>query len=297
MSNNIPKLSVVIVFYNMRREALRTLYSLTRSYQRNINEEEYEVIVLDSNSSQPLTGKWVESHQANFSYHYISTDQPTPCRAMNAGISLARAENVVCMIDGARVLTPGILANMIRITGFTPNAFIQTLAFHLGPEQQNISMTKGYNQTEEDFLIDSTRWHQNGYELFDISCLAGSSIRGYLYPPAESNCFSAPKSLLQEIGGFDEQFSTIGGGLVNLDVRNRILERETIEPFMLLGEGTFHQFHGGVATNSPPEEKRVRYQIFSEEYERLRGKKFVVNSRNTTLIGALDERSRKYVLA
>jgi glycosyltransferase involved in cell wall biosynthesis len=281
----------------MRREALRTLYSLTRSYQRNINEEEYEVIVLDSNSSQPLTGKWVESHQANFSYHYISTDQPTPCRAMNAGISLARAENVVCMIDGARVLTPGVLANMIRITGFTPNAFIQTLAFHLGPEQQNISMTKGYNQTEEDFLIDSTRWHQNGYELFDISCLAGSSIRGYLYPPAESNCFSAPKSLLQEIGGFDEQFSTIGGGLVNLDVRNRILERETIEPFMLLGEGTFHQFHGGVATNSPPEEKRVRYQLFSEEYERLRGKKFVVNSRNTTLFGALDERSRKYVLA
>lgn len=275
---------------------MRTLYSLTKPYQRNIAEEDYEVIVLDSNSSQPLARKWVESHQTNFSYHYISTDQPTPCRAMNAGISLARAENVVCMIDGARILTPGILANMIKITGFSPNAFIQTLAFHLGPEMQNISMTKGYNQAEEDRLIASTRWHQNGYELFDISCLAGSSIQGYLYPPAESNCFSVPKSVLQEIGSFDEQFTTIGGGLVNLDVRNRILEQERIEPFMLLGEGTFHQFHGGVATNSPPEEKQVRYQAFSEEYERLRGKKFVVSSRETILFGELNERSRKYVL-
>ena len=45
-----PKLSVVIAFFNMRREAARTLYSLTTDYQRDIGIDDYEVIVLDSGS-------------------------------------------------------------------------------------------------------------------------------------------------------------------------------------------------------------------------------------------------------
>ena len=39
---------------------------------------------------------------------------------------------------------------------------------------------------------------------------------------------------------------------------------------MLLGEATFHQVHGGVATNSvgPP------ISCFFEEYERIRGRRY-----------------------
>ena len=45
----------------MRREAVRTLHSLTTKYQTDISEDEYEVIVVDSNSSQPLNSVWIES--------------------------------------------------------------------------------------------------------------------------------------------------------------------------------------------------------------------------------------------
>ena len=38
-------LSVVVVFYNMRREADRTLHSLSRAYQQGIDDLDYEVIV------------------------------------------------------------------------------------------------------------------------------------------------------------------------------------------------------------------------------------------------------------
>ncbi len=53
------------------------------------------------------------------------------------------------------------------------------------------------------------------------------------------------------MGGLDERFDTPGGGLANLDFFNRVHEREALRPIMLLGEATFHQFHGGVASNAP----------------------------------------------
>ena len=109
-----PKLSVVVVFYNMQREAVRTLYSLTVAFQRNISEQDYEVIVLDSNSSQPIEKTWVEGLQSNFRYHFVESDAPTPCRALNCGVEQARADTVVCLIDGARILSPGILHYMQR---------------------------------------------------------------------------------------------------------------------------------------------------------------------------------------
>ena len=289
-----PKLSIVVAFYNMRREAVRTLFSLTTAYQQHINKDDYEVIVLDSNSSEPLQQEWVESLQSNFIYRYISTSQPTPCKAMNTGISIARAEHIVCMIDGARILSPGILSNMMRINGFAPNAFIQTISMHIGSELQNISVTKGYNQKVEDRLIATIDWELNGYHLFDISSLAASSKRGYLHPLSESNCFSAPKKKLLEINGFDENFQMPGGGLVNLDVMNRINEDLSIEPYVLLGEASFHQFHGGVATNVPLDEHPS--EIFREEYMTLRRKPFLPNKRQPTFYGRLNGHSMKCII-
>ena len=46
MQTIAPKLSVVVVSYNMRREAVRTLYSLTTNFQKDIEEYDYEVIVV-----------------------------------------------------------------------------------------------------------------------------------------------------------------------------------------------------------------------------------------------------------
>ena len=89
MEAYIPKLSIVVAFFNMQREAIRTLYSLTTKYQLSINESDYEVIVLDSNSSEPLDPKWIESIQDNFTYRYVESEWPTPCRAMNVGIEMA----------------------------------------------------------------------------------------------------------------------------------------------------------------------------------------------------------------
>lgn len=56
-------LTVVVVFYNMKREAARTLHSLSRAYQQGIDDITYDVVVVDNGSApdQKLDPAWVRS--------------------------------------------------------------------------------------------------------------------------------------------------------------------------------------------------------------------------------------------
>ena len=65
-------------------------------------------------------------------------------------------------------------------------------------------------------------------------------------------------------------FQSPGGGLINHDIWNRVCETGTSNLIMLLGEGTFHQVHGGVATNS----LQSPWDGFVREYENIRGKPY-----------------------
>jgi GT2 family glycosyltransferase len=52
-----PDVSVVVVVYNMAREAPRTLHSLSAGYQRHIDPDDYEVD--DANTSSARSHKKV----------------------------------------------------------------------------------------------------------------------------------------------------------------------------------------------------------------------------------------------
>ena len=70
-----------------------------------------------------------------------------------------------------------------------------------------------------------------------------------------------------ELGGYDERFVTPGGGLVNQDAYRRACALPDCQLVVLLGEGTFHQVHGGVATNA----ERPPLELFAQEYRAIRG--------------------------
>ena len=291
-----PLISVVVAFFNMRREAKRTLHSLLATYQKGVSPADYEVIVVDSASTEPLDADWVEGLQSNFRYLYVNSPWPTPNRAMNEGIGMARSSRVMCMIDGARILSPGVLINTLSAFQAFPDAYVHTLAFHLGHKLQNLAMIEdGYDQNAEDVLLRQQDWRADGYTLFNIACLAGSSSGGYLGALSESNCFAVSKALLSGMGGFDERFRSLGGGLVNLDLHRRLMGMNCLRPVMLLGEGSFHQFHGGVATNS--RQNAERFALFEQEYIRLRGERFCTpSSENTLYFGRIHPFSRRFLL-
>ena len=89
---------------------------------------------------------------------------------------------------------------------------------------------------------------RDGYRLFEIGHFIGD--RDWFDGIIESNCLFVPRKLLEQVGGFDESFSMPGGGYANLDLFERLGDVARTSPWStILGEGTFHQVHGGTTTN------------------------------------------------
>lgn len=78
-----PALSLVVVVYDMTREAPRTLRSLATPYQRGISPQDYEVIVMDNGSPQPLGADLVRDFGPQFRYHYVDQALKSPASAVN----------------------------------------------------------------------------------------------------------------------------------------------------------------------------------------------------------------------
>ncbi len=267
-------LSIIVVVFNMQREAPRTLHSLSRRYQRDVQSLNHEVIVVDNGSAQPLPPTLMGELGPEF--RYLRLDRPTasPAAAINTAAATARGHLLAVMIDGARILTPGVLAGAVRASRLTEHPVVYTLGWHLGHDLQSRAASTGYNQTVEDQLLDSIAWPADGYRLFDIATQAPNSNRGWLYPPGESNCLFLRLDDFQQLGGYHPAFDLPGGGLVNQDFFHRAVEMPGAAPVVLLGEGSFHQIHGGAMTGADPDAAEQRFALYKQQYERLRGKPF-----------------------
>ena len=278
-----PTLSVVVAFHDMRREAPRTLHTLSPAYQRGVAADEYEVIAVDVGSEPPLDEALVRAQGDHFRLLRFPR-APSPAAAINAAVRESRGAAVMACIDGARMLTPGILRLALAALRGYADPLVATLSWHLGPKVQNESMLEGYDQTSEDRLLESVDWRGDGYSLFRVGCLSQSSRGGWLGPLAESNCVAMRRAAWERLAGYDERFTSPGGGLVNPDLYRRACDLLG-PPVVLLGEGTFHQFHGGVATNVPRAHRPVRPMM--EEYVMIRGEPFVGPALKPTLLGGL----------
>lgn len=277
----MPRLSVVVVFHDMQREAPRTLATLAPGYQRGVAADDYEVIAVDVGSEPPLAERLVASPGFRL-LRFPRT--PSPAAALNAAVRESRGAAVMACVDGARMLTPGIVRLALAALAGYPERFVATVSWHLGPKVQNESMLEGYDQAVEDRLLDSVDWRRDGYQLFQIGCLAQSSAAGWLGPIGESNAIAMRRESWDRLGGYDERFTSPGGGLVNPDFFQRAWERLG-PPVVLLGEGSFHQFHGGVATNTPRARRPVQPML--DEYLDIRGQPFEPPTGRPTLLGGL----------
>jgi len=280
-----PVLSIVVNFYNNRREALNTLHSLTRSYQLDAQDIPYEVIALDNGSSQPLADADVRAFGPEFQYRFVQTTAVTPAPAINAACREAIGERLLVIVDGAHILSPGILHRAHEAFERFPSPFAVTVPFHLGPKIQNKSVQEGYNQQIEDQLLANSRWKENGYRLYSIAGAFADDSCGWYGQLFESGCFAIGKSDFLRLGGFDEAFISPGGGLTSLDFFQRALLAKGMDYVVMLGEGTFHQVHGGIATNASV--NNHPWEAFHQEYIRIRGHRYTRVRRKPKCIGTV----------
>lgn len=273
-------LSFVVVAYAMERELPRTLYTL--GHQTEIDPSRVEVIVVDNGSPTPIDPSVVD----DFEHGQVIRIDPapsSPVKAANTGLAEARGAMVGLLIDGARMLSPGVADRVMQAARLGDRTVIATLAFHLGEQPQMVAVTEGYDQAVEDQLLASVDWKGNGYHLFEISTLAGSSTRGWFGPMGECNALFMPRALWNELGGLDEQFDLAGGGLANHDLYRRSCSLTDVELVVILGEGSFHQFHGGATTGGGGDREPWH------QYERLRGEAFSVPQNQPLYVGRLPD--------
>ena len=77
------------------------------------------------------------------------------------------------MIDGAHVLTPGVLRfGLAGLRTYAP-AIVATQQWYVGPGQQGDAIDDGYDTAYEDRLFDTIDWPHDGYRLFDIGHFIG----------------------------------------------------------------------------------------------------------------------------
>jgi hypothetical protein len=152
-------LTVVVVFYNMKREAQRTLHALSRAYQEGIDELDYEVLVVENGSSaeQRLGSEFVESFGPEFRYiDMAEAAVPSPIPALNRGVGESRGEAMALMIDGAHVVTPGVLRyGMLGLRSYAPS-IVATQQWFVGPGQQGEVIVDGYDRDYEDRLFETS---------------------------------------------------------------------------------------------------------------------------------------------
>jgi hypothetical protein len=290
-----PLISFVVIVYKMPDQAEKTLYSLSTAYQRGVSEEDYEVIVVENSSSSELGQDRACQYGNNVSYFYRQESLPSPVPAVNFGASQAKGSHISIMVDGARVLSPAVVSYTLAATRLQARTVIAIPGYHLGHQLQQRAVLEGYCEEEEAKLLASIEWPSDGYRLFEISCLSGTSRAGYFKPIGESNCLCVPIELWQTLGGFDPEFTETGGGQVNLDFYKRAVESADTLLVILMGEGSFHQFHGGITTGTQGEERIKAMQGHFNQYAALRGGPYIAPDKRPVYLGSLPDSAIRFL--
>jgi glycosyltransferase involved in cell wall biosynthesis len=278
------RLSVVVVAYDMERELPRTLRSLSSSYQRGVTGGDYEVVVVDNGSPEPVPLSALEGLPVGSRLIRIDDAHPSPAASANAGLAEARGDIVGLYIDGARIASPGLLAHAELATRLSERAVVTPLSWHLGPATHMHASETGWDAQREDATLASIAWEEDGYRLFEVSTFAGSSARGWFGPLGESNALFLRRELWDELGGLDERFQLPGGGRVNHDLLRRASALDGTRLVVLLGEGTFHQIHGGASTS-----RRVTREQADADYERVVGRPFAPPALSPLYVGSVPD--------
>lgn len=261
-----PDVSVVVVAYDMGRELPRTLVSLSRPYQRRVGAGALEVVVVDNGSPTPVAQDEVDRACPGARLIRLDDAPPSPAQAANVGVDAARGELVGLIVDGARIASPGLVGAAVQASRLAEEPVVATPGWHLGDAAHGTPAAAEHDQEAEDELLDAVGWPAEGYRLFEISCLASSSGRGVFGPMGETSALFLRRATWDRLGGLDEAFDLPGGGLVNHDLYRRACLDPATELIVLLGEGTFHQFHGGAATSG-----RFGWDDMAAQYVELRG--------------------------
>lgn len=237
-----PDISIALVCWQMQREVPRTLLSLSRAFQRGVEDLDYEIVLVD-NGSQPLPD--LPAIDPAVRFQRASVASPSPVGAMNEALSLARGRLIGAWIDGARLASANLLAAVHAAARHHPAPVIAVPNRQFGPGRQSVTAAQGYDRATEDRLLARAGWPDPAADLMAASWPEEQSVTG---PMLESNALFLPRAAWDALGGFDPAFDEPGGGMCNPDMLARAAAWPDGQLIRMDGVATFHQIHDGSTT-------------------------------------------------
>ncbi len=178
------------------------------------------MIVVENRSARCLDAGAVAALPGQFRYLLRDEGGVSPAPAINAGLALVRGATVGLMIDGARMLTPGVVAGALAGTRAFGPALVAVPGYQLGPLPHHMAI--GRTPAHDDRLLARIGWPEDGYRLFEVASMSLANRMGIFRPFMECNCLFAPAGVLAALGGADERFDLAGGGALNLWLWHRL---------------------------------------------------------------------------
>lgn len=282
----------------MQRQAMNTLYSFSVPYQKNVSVDDYEVIVVENRSSHNLNKEDVLSLGSNFHYFQREEKSVSPVGAVNFAFGQARGAYIGLSIDGARMVTPRVIEYALLAFALNKHALVMVPGYHLGEQDQKFHLDTGHNEEKEIAKLKELDWQAYGYRLFQFATWSSSNQRGYFQPMQECSCVFASANDFEKIGKADIRFTLPGGGSINLHIYRSLGMLPQSKLFVLPGEGSFHQFHGGVTTqqHTDNEARQALLKKFDQQLDELWQGEFKALTREPMVLGAVTRWALPFLL-
>jgi len=290
---NKPSLSIIIISYDMPRQLENTLYSLSTEHQQNVNDDDYEVIIVENCSNNTLSDLSIKKLPKNFRYILREECGVSPVPALNQGFAESKGETIGILLDGARMLTPRVIEHVLASNRMFKNPIVAVPAYHIG-EHEHENYNTGREKEEQELLKDSN-WKKDGYELFNHACNSIANPRGYFHPLMECNALFCSRESFKAINVGNDAFNLLGGGSYNLHLY-RSLGLNTDQALVILpGEGSFHQFHSGVTTSKNQANRSTLLTQFNEQLNSHWGGQYKALAREPILFGNIPKQAHRFM--
>jgi len=289
-----PKLSFLVVIWRMSRQAENTLISLSVPFQRNVSAEDYEVVVVENPSDDLLGEDRARACGPNVRYFLRGEVSQTPVHALNFAFDQSRAPLVCLMIDGARMVTPRLVEHALCASRLAEHPLIAVPSYHLGSVDQHKNVSAGYDESVERKLLEDVDWRNNGYDLFRIACFSEANPKGFLSPMLESSCLFCTRESFEKIGRADERFDLPGGGSVSIHLYKSLAALPESKFIVLAGEGSFHQYHGGVTT-AEVEAREAVLESHRVQLRAIHGGSFEGVHREPFVVGVIPAQAQEFL--
>ena len=211
-----------MVVHDMARELPRTLRSLSPRCQVGIEADDYEVIVVDNGSAVPVDPALGAAFGGSLRVERIDPAPPSPVRAANHGLEVGdRGRIVGLLIDGARLVSPGLLAGVCRARRLAERPVI-TSGFPPRLGHPHAHAEVGYDQDGGRRVAGRLRLGARRVPALRRRPPAGSSGSLDLFGPVgETSSLFTLRGVWDELGGLDELFALPAEGLANHDLYAR----------------------------------------------------------------------------